>query len=88
MASKDVRRHIDWLLEQLEGESEVIRELQNDGSEIHLSCFWGSAVGHGGPMLDPGMIKKIASLDIGIAFDIYFEDDNESYNSDELSCND
>ena len=78
VASKEVRRHIDWLLEQLEGKSEVIRELQTDGSEIHLSCFWGSAVGHGGPMLDPEIIKKIASLNIGIAFDICFDDDNES----------
>ena len=77
VTSKEVRRHIDWLLEQLDGKSEVIRELQTDGSEIHLSCFWEPAVGDGGPMLDPELIKKLASLNIGIAFDIYF-DDNES----------
>src|SRR5689334_16919083 len=77
VTSKEVRRHIDWLLEQLDGKSEVIRELQTDGSEIHLSCFWEPAVGDGGPMLDPELIKKLAPLKIGIAFDIYF-DDNES----------
>ena len=38
VTSKEVRRHIDWLLEQLDGKSEVIRELQTDGSEIHLSA--------------------------------------------------
>ena len=83
VASKEVRRHIDWLLEQLEGKSEVIRELQTEGSEIHLPCFWGSAVGHGGPMLDAKILKKIASLNIGIAFDIYFDDDNEASEVDE-----
>jgi hypothetical protein len=83
VASKEVRRHIDWLLEQLKDKSEVIKELQANGAEIHLSCFWGSAVGHGGPMLDPEILKKVASLNIGIAFDIYFEDDNESKDVDE-----
>jgi hypothetical protein len=81
--SKEVRRHIDWLLEELEGKSEVIRELKTDGSEIHLSCFWGSALGHGGPMLDAEILKKIASLNIGITFDIYFEGDDGTSEADE-----
>jgi hypothetical protein len=78
VASKDVRRHIDWLLEQMQYKSEVIRDLQIEGSEIYLSCFWESAVGHGGPMLDPEILQKIASLNIGIVFDIYFDDDESS----------
>ena len=78
VASKEVRRHIDWLLEQMKDKSEVIRGLQAEGSEIYVSCFWESAVGHGGPMLDPEILKKIASLNIGIAFDIYFDDDESS----------
>ena len=76
--SKDVRRHIDWLLEQIQDKSEIIKQLQTEGSEIHLSCFWESAVGHGGPMLDADLLKRIAMLNMGIAFDIYFADDNES----------
>ena len=81
--SKEVRRHIDWLFEQLKGKSEVIRELQINGSEIHLYCFWESALGHGGPMLDSEILRKIASLNIGISFDIYFDDDNEPSDVDE-----
>lgn len=84
VASKEIRRHIDWLLEQLKDKSEVINDLRNDGAEIHLSCFWGSAVGHGGPMLDAEILKKIASLNIGIAFDIYFEGDDETSDADEI----
>ena len=76
--SKDVRRHIDWILEQIKNKSEIIKQLQTEGSQIHLSCFWGSAVGHGGPMLDAGILKRIALLNIGISFDIYFEGDEES----------
>ncbi len=75
--SKDVRRHIDWLLEQISGRSEIIQQLQAEGSNIHISCFWVSAVGHGGPMLDPDILKRIATLNIGITFDIYFEDEQE-----------
>lgn len=76
--SKEIRRHIDWLLEQVEHKSEVLQQLQTDGAEIHLSCFWGSAVGHGGPMLDPKLVKRIALLNIGITFDVYFEGDDAS----------
>jgi hypothetical protein len=69
--SKDVRRHVDWLLDQLEDKSEIIRQLQESGSEIHISCFWESAIGQGGPMLDPVILKRIAKLNIGIIFDVY-----------------
>ena len=80
--SKDVRRHIDWLLQQIENKSEVLEELMDAGSDIHISCFWVSAVGHGGPMLDQDILKRIAKLNIGIAFDIYFAGDeiNEIFN--------
>jgi hypothetical protein len=71
--SKEVRRHIDWLLDQIEERSEIIKQLQLEGSEIHISCFWESALGHGGPMLDPTILNRIAALNIGIAFDIYFD---------------
>jgi hypothetical protein len=75
--SKDVRRHVDWVLEQVEPKAEIFSQLQSDGAEIHLSCFWGSATGQGGPMLDPKLLKRIALLNIGITFDIYFEGDDD-----------
>src|SRR5215475_10644602 len=34
--SKDVRRHIDWILEQIRDKSEIIKHLQTAGSQIHL----------------------------------------------------
>jgi hypothetical protein len=79
--SKDVRRHIDWLLEQIQGKSEIIQQLQVADSEVHISCYWASAVGHGGPMLDQDILKRIAEFNIGISFDIYFAGDkvNETF---------
>lgn len=71
MQSRDVRRHVDWLLDQFEDKAEVIHQLQESGSEIHISCFWQSADGQGGPMLDPVIVKRIAKLNIGIIFDVY-----------------
>lgn len=81
--SKDVRRHINWLLDKLQDEAEIIQQLLTEGSQIYLSCFWESAVGHGGPMLDAVILKRIVELGIGITFDIYFTDDNGSSERDE-----
>ena len=81
--SKDVRRHIDWLLDQFNGRSETLRQLRDEDATICLSCFWESATGHGGPMLDADILNRIAALNIGIAFDIYFDDHLESNNTDE-----
>lgn len=74
--SKDVRRHIEWILEQIESKTEIIKQLQDEGAQIHFSCFWASAAGHGGPKLDPDILKRLALLSIGIAFDIYFDGDD------------
>jgi hypothetical protein len=73
--SKDVRRHVNWLLEQIKDKSEIIQQLQAGDSEVHISCYWASAVGHGGPVLDQDILKRIAELNIGISFDIYFAGD-------------
>ena len=80
--SKDVRRHIDWLVEQIKDNLTFIKQLQDTDSEVHISCYWASASGHGGPMLDQDILKRIADLGIGISFDIYFADNqiNEIFN--------
>jgi len=70
--TNELRQHIDWLLDQVEDKAEVIQTIQAEGAEVHLSCFWVSAFGHGGPMLDQYILKRLARLNIGISFDIYF----------------
>ena len=50
--SRDVRRHVDWLLEQLLPRRLELHTLQ---AEPHLwmdvFCYWRSTQGHGGPMV-------------------------------------
>ena len=38
--SKDSRRHIDWIVSQLRGRANELRELQSKAVEIDISCYW------------------------------------------------
>ena len=68
--SKDVRRHIDWILDQIsELESEVI-QLQTDGWHADINCYWVS-IGHGGPVLDPSQMERLSKFKLTCGFDVY-----------------
>ena len=69
--SKDVRRHIAWILNKLADTEDHLLELQNEGYETDISCFWLSASGHGGPELDPDLMKRLSSIRLPICFDVY-----------------
>lgn len=85
--SKELRKHIDWILDQIEAKSEVIHELRSTNAQVDISCFWVSAFGHGGPMLDSKILKRIADLQIGISFDIYFSGDEINASFDRVFKN-
>lgn len=71
VSSRDVRRHIDWILDRLDGKVEALCLLREKGCEMHLSCYWMSACGHGGPTLSPSQMGRLAELGLDLAFDIY-----------------
>jgi hypothetical protein len=71
VTSKDARRHVVWILDQLNGRDQELERLQNEGYQMDLSCFWASASGHGGPELDHEIMKRLASLRLNIGFDVY-----------------
>lgn len=71
VASKDVRRHVDWLLTQLDGKDEALKRLQAEGVHTDIFCYWLSADGQGGPTLSPGIMRRLAELELEIGFDIY-----------------
>ena len=78
--SRDARRHLDWLLEQLEGaEAGLSQLIVENGVSVDISCVWWSAAGHGGPTLSPSQMSRLGKLGIELGFDIYFfgDDDNE-----------
>jgi hypothetical protein len=68
--SRDSRRHIDWLLDRLEGKSDEILQLQSDGCEMFVSCYWLSARGQGGPTISPDEMRRLGSLNLELWFDI------------------
>jgi Domain of unknown function (DUF4279) len=75
--SRDSRRHIDWLLDQIEDKAATLRSLQAEGARIAVSCYWLSLSGHGGPTISPGQMRRLGALNIELWFDVYFLGDEE-----------
>jgi hypothetical protein len=69
--SKDVRRHLDWLLDQIEPHAAALKSIQAAGGRMTVSCYWSSAWGHGGPTLSPSIMSRLADLGLEIWFDVY-----------------
>ncbi len=69
--SKDVRRHVAWLLDQMVGREDQFLKLQDEGYETDIFCYWLSASGHGGPQIDPALMQRLVSLRLVISFDVY-----------------
>jgi Domain of unknown function (DUF4279) len=75
--SRDSRRHIDWLLDQIEGKADVLRALQGEGSRICVSCYWATESCGGGPIISPEQMKRLGDLNVELWFDIYFVGEDE-----------
>ena len=77
--SRDSRRHVDWILDQLEGKAAIFETLRRQGCRTEIGCFWVSACGHGGPTLSPHQSRRLAELGLEFSYDIYFagSDDDE-----------
>ena len=69
--SKDVRRHIDYLIEKFSSKTEILNEIQSEESQIDIMCYWLSENGHGGPTLSPKQLTELGKLNIEIWFDVY-----------------
>jgi hypothetical protein len=69
--SRDVRKHLDWLLSLIVPRAYAILALQSDGCRMDVSCFWVSASGHGGPSVRPAQMSELARLDLELWFDVY-----------------
>lgn len=75
--SKDIREHLDWLLNKILPASDGLNKLQNiDGVTMGINCVWWSK-GSGGPTLWPEQMKAIADLNLECSFDFYFFGEEE-----------
>ncbi len=72
--SKDVRHHLDWLLNQLGNKQFQLSQVQNsDAISMTVNCIWRSR-GSGGPTLWPEQMEKLSNLNLECSFDIYIWD--------------
>jgi hypothetical protein len=78
VSSKDVRAHLDWLLDRLANAHDALRDLQQH-HEVRMSvnCVWWSRGGHGGPTLWPEQMRQLAELNLECSFDVQFYPDDE-----------
>ena len=69
--SRDLRRHLHFLLPMLSERSIELSKLRELGCRTEISCFWSSAAGHGGPIIDTQSSQIIGSLELDIWFDFF-----------------
>ena len=74
--SWDARRHIDYILEKIQGKENEIALFKEKGYLVDLCVRWDSNNGHGGPTLSPSQLIGLGKLDIEVWFDIYFAGDD------------
>lgn len=87
--SKDARRHLDWILDQLCTQRAALRALVEQGAKIDITCYWVSARGHGGPIISATQSKKLAELEVDVSFDVYFRDaPHESEDAESVTSGD
>lgn len=79
VSSKDIRSHLDWLLDQLTPSSSQLQDLQqNHDVKMMVNCVWWSRYGHGAPTLWPEQMARLANLNLECSFDIQFYGDEEA----------
>lgn len=71
ITSRDVRRHLDLLLDKLMPARSALSRLQAAGAKTDVSCYWVSASGHGGPTISPPQAEKLVALCLDCWFDVY-----------------
>jgi hypothetical protein len=71
VTSKDNRRHLNWLLDKLNRKRSKLLSLQRKGFSMHISCYWLSTQGHGGPTLSVEIMQRLARLNLEVWFDVY-----------------
>lgn len=69
VSSRDVRHHLDWLLDRLMQKRETLRALQSKRFiKMYVSCPWWSRQGGGGPSLWPEQMQGLAELNLECSF--------------------
>jgi hypothetical protein len=68
VTSRDLRDHLDWLLDRLGPAAAGLRVLQAEKVRMAVSCRWDSVAGHSGPTLWPEQMRRLAELNLECRF--------------------
>ena len=75
VVSRDTRRHLDWLLDQIEPSLDELRRLRTEGAHMDIMSYWVSASGEGGPAISSRQMERLAPFGIDCWWDVYFDQD-------------
>jgi Domain of unknown function (DUF4279) len=78
VTSKDLKRHVDWLLDAIEPKAEAFTALIGAGAMADIFCYWESRSGHGGPDLSPRQMARLVRLNLSLGLDVYFPEVSEA----------
>ncbi|UXM95623.1 DUF4279 domain-containing protein [Bartonella sp. HY329] len=71
--SLDIRRHLDWLLNELKPSKNYLLHLQRDEKiQMYVKGIWWSKYGDGGPMIWPEHMALLAEMNLELGFEISF----------------
>lgn len=74
IVSRDVRRHIDWILDSVWEVRSELRVLLAGPCHGDIFCYWVSAAGHGGPTLSQYQMTRMSEIGLECSFDVYFHE--------------
>ena len=78
--SRDLRRHLDWLIATLQGRYIALQQLKEHHYSVDGICHWVQLGGTGGPTLSPANMRGLADLDLELGFEFWSEDEDEEEN--------
>ncbi|RKZ79729.1 MAG: hypothetical protein DRR19_24600 [Candidatus Parabeggiatoa sp. nov. 1] len=70
--SRDVRRHLRFLLDIFKNKENEVNFLRNEGWSTKIYCFWESTEGNGGPILDYRTMELLSIFKLDIHFDVWW----------------
>ena len=69
--SRDLRFHLELILEKISTKKRELKKLKKMGCQIWIMCFWESAAGNGGPILDHEVLGRLSEYPIDLHYDIW-----------------
>jgi hypothetical protein len=81
--SRDLRNHIDWLLDRFALRKAEMESLRAEGCVFRVWCYWLSKYGEGGPTISVPQAKRLAELELELGLDVYFLGEPDSENQGE-----